>query len=149
MSMRSLGRANGIVMSCDQAKHNPNAAACSARSQTANTRRCVNREWAKSKGWGRGLCKGRKTYDLCPAHLKLEIEALKTERKDREIRKAALDEARKSKMQGVVAQKSARKLAKSQRAEAKKLKMQSAAATKPRSARKRRSPSADSAPAPA
>jgi hypothetical protein len=100
MSIRRFGRGYGIVISCNWARHNPNAKDCEEKSQTANLDTKANRAWAAKSGWGRGIRKGRKSYDLCPKHMKLERELHAKEQKEREAEKVRRDELKKAKFAG-------------------------------------------------
>jgi len=132
MSIRRFGRGYGIVISCNWHKHNPNAKDCPEKISTANLDVKANRSHAAKQGWGRGLCRGRKSYDLCPKHMDFERANLKKQDAEREARRMKRDEDRR-------AEKAAKK---------------AAAAAAPKKSRARNAvpsaetaPSADSAPA--
>lgn len=90
MTARSIGRARGVVITCNR---------CGATTQTANIVKSINREHAARSGWGRGSCPavrtleekrgkkgqvlragrsgslGTKSHDLCSRCLPLDREA--------------------------------------------------------------------------
>ncbi len=96
MSITRLPRELGLIVRCNGAGSEP--CAWQEKFQTGNVMATRTRAWLKKeKGWGRGLLKGRKRLDLCPACMPHEQKALAKQQADWEAEKVRRDELRKAK----------------------------------------------------
>lgn len=108
MSIKRLPRELGLIVRCNGAGTEP--CAWAEKFQTGNIMAKKTRAWlAKEKGWGRGLLKGRKRLDLCPACMPLERKALEKHQAERAKEIERRDELKKAKFSATPRPKKPRK----------------------------------------
>lgn len=88
MSVKWLRRGWGIKLTC----------CCGGVLQTAQVQAAGIRVYAKTIGWGRGLLKGRKRFDLCPTCMPIERAAFAAKGVAWEAEKLRRDEVKKAKL---------------------------------------------------